>query len=172
MTLEQDILRILNQAKDEIQANMQAKGINASGRTSRGFRVEVYNGGIRLVLAHDETAQVECKPRGFGSVTVGTAPLSTLEIGRPGGKVPRGFYYMIKQWTRDKGLSFATESERQRFSYFAARKIAAQGTKRQTQHKDVWSTPVNKAKQALVPAIRQGVVDALKNSIDNAETNF
>lgn len=165
MTLEQDILRILNQAKDEIQANMQAKGINASGRTSRGFRVEQDADGMRLVLAHDETAQVECKPRGFGSVTVGTAPLSTLEIGRPGGKVPRGFYYMIKQWTRDKGLSFATESERQRFSYFAARKIALHGTKRRTNPEDVWSTPLRKAEEQLRTDIRMYITGAVQEAV-------
>lgn len=169
MTLEQDIIRVLTQAKDEIQANMASKRINASGRTSRGFRVEVYNGGIRLVLAHDETAQVECKPRGFGSVTVGTAPLSTLEIGRPGGGVPRGFYYMIKQWTRDKGLNFASESERQTFSYLAARKIIKEGTRRNTHHEDVYSTPLQKAQAELQKDIRTYITGAVYEA---AQTNI
>ena len=169
MTLEQDIIRVLDQAKSEIQANMASKRINASGRTSRGFRVEVYNGGIRLVLAHDETAQVECKPRGFGSVTVGTAPLSTLEIGRPGGGVPRGFYYMIKQWTRDKGLTFASESERQTFSYFTARKIMKKGTQRNTHHEDVYSTPLQKAQEELQKDIRTYITGAVYEA---AQTNI
>lgn len=169
MTLEQDILRVLTQAKDEIQAAMQSKGINASGRTSRGFAVEKDADGIRLVLNHNETAQVECKPRGFGSVQVGTAPLSTLEVGRAGGKVPKGFYYMIKQWTRDKGLQFGSESERQTFSYFTARKIAAEGTKRNTNHVDVWSTPVNKAMEQLQSDIRASVAGAVFEAVD---TNF
>ena len=169
MTLEQDIIRVLTQAKDEIQANMASKRINASGRTSRGFRVEVYNGGIRLVLAHDETAQVECKPRGFGSVTVGTAPLSTLEIGRPGGGVPRGFYYIIKQWTRDKGLTFASESERQTFSYFTARKIMKKGTQRNTHHEDVYSTPLQKAQAELQKDIRTYITGAVYEA---AQTNI
>ena len=169
MTLEQDIIRVLTQAKDEIQANMASKRINASGRTSRGFRVEMYNGGIRLVLAHDETAQVECKPRGFGSVTVGTAPLSTLEIGRQGGGVPRGFYYMIKQWTRDKGLTFASESERQTFSYFTARKIMKKGTQRNTHHEDVYSTPLQKAQAELQKDIRTYITGAVYEA---AQTNI
>lgn len=167
MTLEQDILRVLNQAKAEIQANMASKGINASGRTSRGFKVEQYAGGIRLVLAHDETAQVKCEPRGFGSVTVGTAPLSTLEIGRPGGNVPRGFYYMIKQWTRDKGLVFGTESERQTFSYFTARKIMKRGTQRNTRHEDVYSTPLQKAKTEIYNDIRAAIRGQLKTATTN-----
>ena len=56
MTLGEDILRILTQAKDEIVAAMQDKGINASGRTARGFAVEQDATGMRLVLLHDETA--------------------------------------------------------------------------------------------------------------------
>lgn len=167
MTLEEDILRVLTQAKNEIQANMASKGINASGRTSRGFAVEAYEGGIRLVLNHDEKASVECKPRGFGSVQVGTAPLSTLEIGREGGKVPRGFYYMIKQWTRDKGLQFASESERQTFSYFTARKIAREGTKRHTIPVNVWSDPVNKARDIISNDIRAHILGRLEAVITN-----
>lgn len=169
MTLREDILRVLNDARAEIQANMQSKGINASGRTSRGFKVEQDAGSIRLVLNHDETAKVECKPRGFGSVQVGTAPLSTLEIGREGGRVPRGFYYMIKQWTRDKGLVFGSESERQTFSYFTARKIAKQGTRRRTMPEDVWSTPVRKASEIISKDIRVHITGAIQEAV---KTNF
>lgn len=169
MTLEQDILRILTQAKTEIQANMARKGINASGRTSRGFRVEKTQDGMRLVLAHDETAQVECKPNGFGSVTVGTAPLATLEIGRPGGRVPRGFYYMIKQWTRDKGLTFASESDRQTFSYFTAKKIVREGTKRNRQHVQVYDVPLKKAEFEIKNDIRASVSNAITEA---AKSNF
>ena len=165
MTLEQDILRVLTQAKVEIQANMQAKGINASGRTSRSFAVEQDAQGMRLVLRHDEVATIECKPRGFGSVMVGTAPLSTLEIGREGGKVPRGFYYMIKQWTRDKGLSFSSESERQTFSYFAARKIAREGTGRHKKHEDVYSAPTRKAIKEINSTIHNYMVGAISAKI-------
>lgn len=169
MTLEEDIIRVLNQAKAEIQANMASKGINASGRTSRGFAVERTADSIQLVLNHDETATIECKPRGFGSVQVGTAPLSTLEIGRPGGAVPRGFYYMIKQWTRDKGLVFGSESERQTFSYFTARKIAKQGTRRKTNHENVYSAPVTKAKAQIASDIRAYVDGVVMNA---AKSNF
>ena len=161
MELSDEIIRIIEQAKQEIQANMASKGINASGRTSRGFAVETRGGSIALVLRHNETATIECSPNGFGSVEVGTAPLNTLEIGRPGGKVPRGFYYMIKQWTRDKGLQFATESERQTFSYFAARKIAKEGTKRNYRHEDVYSEPVKKAEAAIKDALKESTYQYL-----------
>ena len=172
MTLEQDILSVLTKARNEIQANMQSKGINASGRTSRGFVVEKYDGGLRLILRHDETATIQCAPRppkGLTSITVGTAPLNTLEVGIDGIKrPPRGFYYMIKQWTRDKGLQFASESERQTFSYFTARKIIKQGTARHRNPVDVWSIPVKKAQATLQNDIRA----AIGAQIHKAVTNF
>ena len=170
MTLAEDILRILTQAKDEIVAAKQDKGINASGRTARGFAVEQDATGMRLVLRHDETATVECKPRGLGSVEVGTAPLSTLEVGIAGiAKPPRGFYYIIKQWTRDKGLVFASESERQTFSYFTAQKIIKKGTRRHEQPVEVYSEPVKKATEAIKKDIRAAVQGAI---VEAAKTNF
>ena len=72
---------------------------------------------------------------------------------------------MIKQWTRDKGLSFATEGERQRFSYFAARKIAAHGTKRRTNPEDVWSTPLRKAEEQLRTDIRMYITGAVQEAV-------
>lgn len=173
MTLTEEILLVLTKAKEEIQANMANKGINASGRTSRGFAVEQDNEGVRLVLRHDEYGSVKCLPNGFkynlDSVVVGTAPLSTLEIGREGGRVPRGFYYIIKEWTREKGLTFATESERQTFSYFTARKIMRQGTQRHYTPEDIWSTPVNNAAQA----VRETASRILQAEIHNiVKTNF
>lgn len=173
MTLEQDILRILTQARDEIRANMASKGVNASGRTSRGFAVEKYDKGVRLVLNNTEKAVIQCEPRpprGLSSVTVGVAPLSTLEIGREAGRVPRGFYYMVKQWTRDKGLRFASESERQTFSYFAARKIAKEGTRKHREpsfRTDVYSTPVEKAKTEVMRAAVQSFSTFIQTAINN-----
>ena len=103
--LEEDIRLRLQQCCDEIRANMASKGINASGRTSRNFVVKKVPGGMSLVLQHSDRVEIPCKPRGFGSVFAGVAPLDTLEIGRPGGKVPRGFYYIIKQWMRKSSKS-------------------------------------------------------------------
>ena len=169
MDLHDEILAVLAQAKAEMQANMDANNENASGRTRRGFRVEEYNGGMRLVLAHEEFAQVECKPKGTGSVQVGVAPLQSLEIGRGAGAVPKGFYYIIKQWTRDKGLSFGKESERQTFAYFVAKKIAKQGTHRNAQPAMVFSVPINKAQTQIRTDIRAAIAGAIFNA---AKTNF
>lgn len=169
-TLRQDIMAILEQCKAEIQANMASKGINASGRTSRAFATEQDAQGLRLVLKHDEQVEVDLRPRGMhlGSIFTGVAPLQTLEIGRPGGGVPKGFYYIIKQWSREKGLSFGSESERQTFSYFTAQKIAASGTKRNTTHEQVYSEPVKKAVESISNIIGKSIL----NSIQSTDTNF
>ena len=49
-TLLERVGKLLDAAKEDIQARMAAEDINASGRTSRSFRVERYDGGIRLVM--------------------------------------------------------------------------------------------------------------------------
>lgn len=126
--LTQAITQRLNRLKDDIRATMEAKNINASHRTEKAFAVQQYEGGVRLVL-------------GSGDV----APLDTLERGREGGAVPRGFYYIIKQWSRDKGISFGSESERSTFAYFAARKIAREGTKRHRNNEDVYTALTERA---------------------------
>lgn len=153
MTIEQNIVQILTQCRDEIRANMASKGINASGRTSAAFKVEKVGGGIALYL--DRSGRV--------------APLDTLEIGRPGGNVPKGFYYIIKQWTRDKGMQFARESERQTFAFLTARKIARKGTNRNATPQQVYSEPVKKASKD----IRNIVTGILRAEIHKiVKTNF
>lgn len=169
MELRAQISAILQQARTEIQANMANKGINASGRTSRAFRVEDYAGGIRLVLAHEDFVNIPCEPKGNGSVQVGVAPLETLEVGHAGGSVPKGFYYIIKQWTRDKGIQFGKESERQTFAYFLSRRIARNGTRRHSQPVEVYSEPVKKAQTQIRNDIRTAISTAIMNA---AKTNF
>ena len=144
--LENEIIKVLEQTRDEIRANMEAQRINASGRTSASLRVEEYPGGVRLVGGYDKTRDVPNSP---GIYANETAPIPTLEFGREGGKVPRGFYYIIKEWTREKGLHFGTESERQTFAYFLSRKIAREGTRRHEVPEDVYSTPAQQAAKAL-----------------------
>ena len=90
-----------------------------------------------------------------------TAPIPTLEFGRKSGKVPRGFYYIIKEWTREKGLNFASESERGTFAYFVARKIAREGTKRNMTNADVYSTPVMNAKDRIEKAVKANLNNTL-----------
>lgn len=60
-----------------------------------------------------------------GGTLFGRKAFSTLENGRNGGKVPKGFYYIIKKWVEDKGIQVENPST---FAYFVSRKIAREGT--------------------------------------------
>lgn len=155
--LKGQITDALTQTRDEIRANMEAKRINASGRTSASLRVEEYPLGVRLVGGSDRTHTI---PPGVNASD--TAPIPTLEVGRAGGKVPQGFYYIIREWTKEKGLSFANESKRNTFSFFVSRKISREGTKRNVMPVDVYSTPVEKAKQKVFNIVYNNTREAIR----------
>ena len=128
MTIDEYVKQRLETLKTEIVSNIETKGISASGRTARSFRVEVYDGGIRLVGGGD-----------------GAAPVNTLEVGRTGGGIPAGFTKILAQWSKDKGIAFETESKRNTFAYFLAKRIKEEGTLRNKQNTDVYSTAVQNA---------------------------
>ena len=153
--IRQDIEAILVRCKAAIATNMETQGVNASGRTVGSLAVVSDGAGVRLGL--------------FGN---SHAPLGTLEIGRAGGKVPVGFYQIIKQWTRDKGLQFGTESERGTFAYFVARKIAREGTQRHRLPVDVYSTPAKAAKNEIESVLRRMVKVGIETSLKTAKTHF
>lgn len=147
--LAQSIAQILVQARDEIRANMRTQGINASGRTSAALQVRTDGTRVQLV-----------------KVAGNNAPFQTLQYGRAGGSVPVGFYDIIKQWTRDKGLAFGSESERGTFAYFVARKIARQGTARHAApNTNVYSEPIKKATETISKEVRKYVLQAITANI-------
>lgn len=169
--LERQIAAILAQARDEIRANMQAQRINASGRTSASLRVEKYDGGLRLVGGTEGTHAVQDAPAALGIEAADTAPIPTLEFGRRGGgnpPVPRGFYYIIRDWTRAKGINFASESERGTFAYFLARRIAREGTRRNIMPADVYSTPVMNARSRIDEAVKSSLQNTLRAALGRA----
>ena len=155
MDIRQDIEAILERCKADIETNMETQDVNASGRTAGSLAVVSDNEGLRLGL--------------FGNAH---APLWTLEVGRAGGRVPAGFYEIIKQWTRDKGLQFATESERGTFAYFVARKIAREGTQRHRLPVDVYSTPAKAARNEIESVLRRMVKVGIQTSLKTAKMNF
>lgn len=145
--LQENIIQLLEELKSNIQRNLESNKINASGRTSKSLAVVAYDGGVKLVATQGEHA-----------------PLKTLEIGRPGGAVPRGFYGIIKQWSRDKGITFSTESERSTFAYFTANKIATEGTERHKNNVDVYSSEVVKTSQKIKDVIGATIKEKIKNN--------
>ena len=153
--IRQDIEAILERCKSDIATNMETQGVNASGRTVGSLAVVSDGAGVRLGL--------------FGN---SHAPLGTLEVGRAGGKVPAGFYEIIKQWTRDKGLQFGTEAERGTFAYFVARKIAREGTQRHRLPIDVYSTPAKAARNEIESVLRNMIQTFVKTSVQSTKTHF
>jgi hypothetical protein len=171
-TLESDIIRILNETRDVIRANMEARKINASGRTSASIRVEPYEGGVRLVGGYNTTHEVDDYPAVLGTLeTADTAPIPTLEIGRAGGRVPKGFYYIIREWSREKGLNFSSESERSTFAYFVARKIARTGTLRHVTPENIYSAPVAAAKEKILQIFAQNVTRTVRAALGGGSVN-
>lgn len=115
----------------DIRNNMENKGINASGRTSASLKVESYENGIRLISSGENIA-----------------PFGTIEVGRKGGKVPKGFAQILYQWSIDKAISFDKDRERRTFAYLLARKIAREGTDRNRNPRaDIYSEVIKKVVQ-------------------------
>ena len=149
MEIEAKVTELLEDAKQRIQDNLATMGINASGRTSRSFRVERYDGGVRLVM---------------GGTADRTAPLSTLEVGRPGGNVPGGFRVtkagivdvsntfkaILVRWAAEKGIAD--------FGWGAAtmlgRRIADRGTNRHRNHDDVYTSVVMQTAEEVKDGLR------------------
>lgn len=97
-SLRDIIIAKLEEAGDSIRGSLASQRINASGRTSQGFRVDADGSHYRLLYD------------GSG------APLSTLELGRKAGGVPMNFTEIIERWSVDKGIPFPSEKERHRFA--------------------------------------------------------
>ena len=162
MTLEQSILQILQNAEQRIRANMQAKDINASHRTEKSLHVEQSGDSIRLVIGGDRTA-----------------PLSTLEIGRPAGNVPGGFVTLkdgrrdvsntfkaiLVQWGKDKGIPHWGWGQ----ATIAGRRIAEKGTLRHSQPVEVYSTVINETVAELQNIIGLHVAGQID---EVTQTNF
>lgn len=143
----------IEEARLRIIENHRAAGQRASGRTERSLRTEVEE--------HSD-----------GDITItlwGRNFFQGLETGRRGGRVPHGFYYIIRQWAVDKGLHFSNDKERNTFSYFVARKIAREGTQlnRKGGRNDIYS---NEFKQ-LVNEINEGLSAILKKEINTIKIN-
>ena len=117
------IFEELEDLRKRIISNIDSTGLRASGRTSGSMHTDVSEN--RGIL--------------FGRMAFGA-----LETGRKSGKVPAGFYQIIKQWVIDKGISFDSQSERNSFAYLVSRKIAREGTQlyRTGAEADVYTTEV------------------------------
>jgi hypothetical protein len=122
---------------EEIRTAIISEGLRASGKTQRSLTFT--DTGDTLRVFTDGTG----------------APPKTLQRGREGGKVPKGFVGIIKQWIIDKGLTvqqvpyktnrahkYSVEERSLNMASGAiANKIAKEGTERYKQPIDNIYTP-------------------------------
>ena len=150
MDIADIVIEVLEEAKQRIQDNMAAKDINASGRTAKSFRVERYNGGVRLVM---------------GGTGEPTAPLETLEVGRPAGPIPSNMTDILVQWSRDKGIPFDRESKRRSFAYLLGRRIEREGTLRHKHNEDIYTTVVMDTAESIVGEVTVAVTKKIHEQL-------
>lgn len=108
---ESDIIReeLENLYRNIIEAHIKA-GQVASGDTMKSLTVQV-----------DEFHGV-LKQKGG-------APLFTLDKGRGPGGDPRDLYWLIMRWAENKGITFETRRDLQRFSWWVSVNITENGTR-------------------------------------------
>lgn len=123
----QDIVFIeLLDLQVKIAENIKSTGRNASGHTANSMHIV---------------------KTGKGATLLGRDAFEVLETGRKSGKVPKGFYQIIRQWAIDKGFSFESDRELNTFAYLTSRKIVREGTKlyRDGGERNVFTEPKKEA---------------------------
>lgn len=136
----------LEALKQRIIENHRSAGQVASGRTIASMKVEVTED---------------------GGVLWGRSPFGTLETGRKPGKVPAGFWKIIRQWMDDKGIQVQKPDS---FAYLVARKIANEGTQlfRNGGRDDIYSPEV----KDTVERVSQGIGILFGSEVEHINLNF
>lgn len=145
------VVDILEQAKEDIQRRMAEESINATGRSSASWRVEQYPNGVRLVYGNADTA-----------------PLPSLEVGISPEEAPtdmRTFMAALIDWSRAKGIQFPTEGRRRSFSYLLGRRIQREGTLRHMKPVDVYTTIVMDTAQQVTGAVKVTVTQYIHQQL-------
>lgn len=136
----------LEALKQKVIENQKNSGLVASGRTIASMKVEVTED---------------------GGVLWGRSPFGTLETGRKPGKVPAGFWKIIRQWMDDKGIQVQKPDS---FAYLVARKIANEGTRlfRNGGMDDIYSPEV----KDTVERVSQGIGILFGSEVEHINLNF
>lgn len=137
---------ILDECRIEIQRNMEDFDINASMRTSNSFKVEKYEGGVRLVSRGDNIA-----------------PFASVEQGNPPTWLPAS---VLRQWVIEKGIEFNNEEEREVFVRSLQYKIGFEGTERhRNPNFNVTTPPVVDAVEKLKKEVTLSVMAEINSVI-------
>lgn len=136
----------LEALKQRIIENHLSAGQVASGRTIASLKVEITED---------------------GGVLWGRSPFGTLETGRKPGKVPAGFWKIIRQWMDDKGIQVEKPDS---FAYLVARKIAKEGTQlfRNGGRSDIYSPEV----KDTVERVSDGIGILFGSEVEHINLNF
>lgn len=136
----------LEALKQRIIENHRNAGQVASGRTISSLKVEITED---------------------GGVLWGRSAFGTLETGRKGGKVPAGFWKIIRQWMDDKGIQVEKPDS---FAYLVARKIAKEGTQlfRNGGRSDIYSPEV----KDTVERVSDGIGILFGSEVEHINLNF
>lgn len=168
--IDEILTRSLERMRDRIAANINEKGLRASGKTAASMYKP---GSIRMT---DTGAML---------VAVGRGWFQSLEQGRPGGRVPRSFTSIISQWIIDKGLSvrqipykrqpserwqpkYTVEERSLRMAAAAiAHTIAERGTLlyRQGGRRDIYSPVIEEEVKLLERELGELIVKSIKSEI-------
>lgn len=134
----------------KIQANLQATGTNASGKTSQSLEYTIDDGELTIY---------------------GRQYFQGVEQGRPGGKVPYNFTDIIRKWMDDKGVANQfgdTESEKRSAAYMIGQFIKNNGSRlyRQGGRSDIYSNVLDEE----VPKLEQYLITYISGTITDAFT--
>ncbi|NCA93502.1 hypothetical protein EOM82_09830 [bacterium] len=138
------IVEILNQIKTDIEANIDASGVSATGKSRNSLRIVEYDKGVKLVSSFKYFA--------------------VLEAGRRPGKMPPT--KPIEDWIYARGLQKETDAKTRGFAFAIARKIGKEGYGRPTPpHKGFGSTTSNiysNVLAAYIPILKKEIVSTIK----------
>lgn len=138
---------ILDECRVDIQRNMAAYDINASGRTSASFVVEKYAGGVRLVSRGTDIA-----------------PFASIENGNPPEWLSRN---VLRKWVIDKRIEFNSEEERERFVWAVQQKIGWEGTERYRQpNNSITTPPITEAVERLKEDTKKMIITTIKSVVN------
>ena len=154
MELESSATNILKELMEQLKDDiLQAYSSNVpiertTGKTGEALEIKIDN----------ETAQL-----------LGYSYTGVLDEGRKAGRVPKGFYYIIKRWAIDKGISFSSQREFDTFCYFTARKTAEEGTRlfREGGRTDILQDNIAELEKQLADKVGDFYIEKITNNIFN-----
>lgn len=97
LSIQGEIRQCLENVKRRIQDNISSHGRTASGRSAASLTIE-------------ETSLL-------GGILSGSTSFLAMERGRKGGRVPKGFFEIIRQWVVDKGITVSPKPAKRASKY-------------------------------------------------------